>query len=376
MNSFFLFFIFVFFRLSFLCLSLKMLRYVPEKEQPPETWDARAFLSTICGANCREQRMLVMRSTLRVFESGRYALPDGRVIVLPRDACTAARAALHAAVQRLVFAHLPDASGLPHAPTHHPVEVVCGDCVDAAARLISEGAAGAASAEAGSRVALLDMASRQHPGGGYMRGAGAQEENLCRRSNLWAHLDCNSGSGWGFGRRGKGRSPALYPIPARGALYARDVLFVRGNEPGEGYAFLAAPLRVDVVAVAACVRPPTTAAGDYAREEDRAATLDTVRAALHACAQNGAHDVVLSALGCGAFRHPPAAVARLFRRALSEYAPCFRRVVFAIYDDHNAPKSGNYAPFKRILHGFVPGTDPVDFDSGDGAVAGEKVMKE
>ena len=331
-----------------------MLKYVPKSEQPAETWDAAGFLAALNRATCHEQRVRVIRSTMRAFDAGRYALPDGRVVVLPRDACTSNRARLHAAVQRLAYARLPDLATLPRVREHCPVEVVCGDCVDAAARLVHDATASGAK-EGGPRVALLDMASARHPGGGYLRGAGAQEENLCRRSNLWAHLDVPR-----LARN------ALYPLPARGALYARDVLFVRANEPTAGYAFLAAPLRLDVVAVAAPVHPPTVRTGksgaeeDYAREDDRAATLDAARAALQACAQNGAHDVVLSALGCGAFRHPPAAVARLFRRALDEYAPCLCRVVFAVYDDHNARGEGNYAPFHRILHGYVPGTDSSD----------------
>lgn len=338
-----------------------MLKYTPKASETPETWDARGFLAGLTRATCHEQRVRVIRSTMRVFDAGCYALPDGRVVVLPRDACTRNRARLHAAVQRLAYAHLPALAALPTVPAHCPVEVVCGDCVDAAAQLVAA-AAGEEGSSIRTRVAVLDMASARHPGGGYLRGAGAQEENLCRRSNLWAHLDVPR-----LARN------ALYPLPARGALYARDVLFVRANEPAAGYAFLPAPLRLDVVAVAAPVHPPTVVrrAGaaeeeDYAREADRAATLDTVRAALQACAQNGAHDVVLSALGCGAFRHPPAAVARLFRRALDEYAPCLRRVVFAVYDDHNARGAGNYAPFHRILHGYVPGSDSSSASSSSG----------
>ena len=59
----------------------------------------------------------------------------------------------------------------------------------------------------------------------------------------------------------------------------------------------------------------------------------------------------LSAIGCGAFGHPPAEVARVFKEQLAHYPT--PRISFAIIDDHNAYKAhnreGNVTPFKRIL---------------------------
>lgn len=316
-----------------------------------ERWDGAACLRDMAAGNRRDQRVLVFGSTQRVFESGRYALLDGRVVELPASALEENRAALHAAVQRHVFrtsAALPDTAALRAAGAVPlaladvaPVAVVRGDCVDAAARL---------AADAQGRVALLNMASPRRAGGGYRTGAGAQEENLFRRSNLWLHLDTPP-----FVRN------KLYPLPrykggSVGALYARDVLFVRANEPEHGYAFLSEPLRLDVVAVAAPVKPRTAKLADgsvgYASADEEAAMLCAIRAALQVCAANGARDVVLSALGCGAFHNPPEAVARLFARALDEYCGYFRRVVFAVYDDHNARGEGNFAPFQRVLNGY------------------------
>ena len=52
------------------------------------------------------------------------------------------------------------------------------DCLLAAEKLLNEGY----------HPAVLNMASRQNPGGGVQNGAGAQEENLFRRSNLFQSL--------------------------------------------------------------------------------------------------------------------------------------------------------------------------------------------
>merc|ERR1712166_401465 len=78
-------------------------------------------------------------------------------------------------------------------------------------------------------------------------------------------------------------------------------------------------------------------------------------ALLGAAHANGATKLVLSALGCGAFKNPPEHVAALFKEALlGRFSGCFEHVVFAIFDDHNARKAhnpdGNLAPFQRIFH--------------------------
>lgn len=65
----------------------------------------------------------------------------------------------------------------------------------------------------------------------------------------------------------------------------------------------------------------------------------------------GHNSLVLSALGCGAFRNPPRHVARLFKEVLSEeeFVSRYRHISFAIIDDHNARGEGNYRPFSEVF---------------------------
>lgn len=94
-----------------------------------------------------------------------------------------------------------------------------------------------------------------------------------------------------------------------------------------------------------------------------AATRLKVRAVPRIAARHDHSDLVLSAVGCGAFRNPPQHVARLFRETLTEeeFGGVFRRILFAIFDDHNAYGShnpeGNYEPFARELGDPTPSAE-------------------
>ncbi|CAF2765095.1 unnamed protein product [Rotaria sp. Silwood2] len=75
---------------------------------------------------------------------------------------------------------------------------------------------------------------------------------------------------------------------------------------------------------------------------------------IFAIAYHHKHDyLVLSALGCGAFKTPPEHIALLFKSIIYQYAGFFKNIYFAIVDDHNAGKQfnpdGNFLPFKKIL---------------------------
>eukprot|EP01059_Diplonema_ambulator_P016183 TRINITY_DN27526_c0_g1_i1.p1 TRINITY_DN27526_c0_g1~~TRINITY_DN27526_c0_g1_i1.p1 ORF type:complete len:305 (+),score=69.50 TRINITY_DN27526_c0_g1_i1:39-917(+) len=200
-----------------------------------------------------------------------------------------------------------EGEGIPVERSGKPVKVtvVNMDCVKAAMKVMEE---------TGSAPVLLNMAAPHAPGVG---PHGAQEENLHRRSNLKM---CTIG-----------RSD-LYPIPRGGCLYHPDVVFFRGAED-EGYPFLEVPVLIPVVSAAALrLRPIETWT-----EEHEATTEETVTSIFATAAEFKHKNIVLSALGCGAFHNPPPVVAKIFKKVLSEKFPdSFENVVFAIIEDHNS----------------------------------------
>lgn len=277
--------------------------------------------------------------TLRCCLSGWYEAPSGRRVALPSAAALSANVRVYAR-------SLPIPPDFPRTET--VVSVVEEDCV----------AVGKALAEAGFRPAVLNMANRQHPGGGVISGCRAQEESLFRRSTLALALypfDARNAQYAGLPMRAR-----AYPLNRdEGSIHSPGIVFFRGPER-EGCPFLEEPFALDVVTVPAINRP-TLAAPEELCPAHAAATQRKLRAILRACAHGGDDAIVLGAFGCGAFRNPPAHMARLFREvfAEAEFRGVFRRLVFAILDDHNAHRShnpeGNLLPFLRV------------FGAGDGA---------
>eukprot|EP00927_Polykrikos_kofoidii_P055960 TRINITY_DN50142_c0_g1_i1.p1 TRINITY_DN50142_c0_g1~~TRINITY_DN50142_c0_g1_i1.p1 ORF type:complete len:431 (-),score=69.03 TRINITY_DN50142_c0_g1_i1:197-1429(-) len=188
----------------------------------------------------------------------------------------------------------------------------------------------------GLTVAVLNMASQACPGGGYLTGAGAQEENLHRRSDAVRFT---------VGSRAKN-----YPIPEDACLVSKNVTVFRGTEK-DGYPFLAAPFKVTVLSCAAVRHPKLTVQREYFQQATFKRMEKKVAAIVKGAESSQCDAVVLSAFGCGAFGNPPEIVANLFRKALRESS--LRLAVFCVFDDHNSGMhhnpNGNFIPFKNVF---------------------------
>ncbi|MEU5025938.1 TIGR02452 family protein [Streptomyces milbemycinicus] len=193
-------------------------------------------------------------------------------------------------------------------------EVTAESSLEAARRLVA-GVDGA--------VAVLNFASARNPGGGYLNGAQAQEEALCRASALYACLRT---------------APDFYaahradpsPFYSDRVVHSPGVPVFRDDRG----ALLDAWYEVGFLTSAA---PNAGVIAQRGMDTSRLPEALASRAGrvLEVAVAHGYRHLVLGAWGCGVFRNDPAAVAEAFRAHLvapGRFAGRFQRVVFAVLD--------------------------------------------
>ena len=200
----------------------------------------------------------------------------------------------------------------------------------------------------GECFAVLNMANAYLPGGAYIEGAGAQEENMFRRT------DCHF-------RVGDDQIAATvdeYLPEMTRLLSARDgVVYldtdhprvcIRGPEdrsaPDLGYPWLP-ETRIfpffELRAAAQDLRDGLPFDPFEARKRI-AAQLDTLVA-------GGVRHCILGAFGCGAFCNPADQVARIYREEIEARSEDFDVIAFAVFHPGYGPD--NFTPFARELGG-------------------------
>lgn len=200
----------------------------------------------------------------------------------------------------------------------------------------------------GKGVAVLNMASQRNPGGGVAKGSLAQEEELCRRSNLLTSLYSFSEKGKIIGYTNK---TSNYPIPTYGGIYSPGVEIYRGRSYKPYYE----STKVDVISVAALVRPEFDPVTLMISKKQAHIMKRKIKTILRIALMNKKTKLVLGAFGCGAFCNPPKHVALMFKEILElpEFKNAFEEICFAILDDGNTGKEhnpeGNYKPFVEVF---------------------------
>lgn len=227
------------------------------------------------------------------------------------------------------------------SPSTTKVRVVNADSLDTALAL------SATKAPFSKPVLVLNMANAQHGGGGWLKGALAQEEAICYRSSLSFTLK----------RR-------YYPIPDFAGIYSPSVLVMRESlASGHDLLDLSNPASLPVVSVVsvAAVRDPEVIgghgeAGRYKYGKVRLVMKEKMRVVLRIAAGTGHRSLVLAALGCGAFGNPRGEVVLCWKEVLDERefsGGWWEEIVFAVMEEGGQKDGkGNYGVFWRELHGL------------------------
>lgn len=247
----------------------------------------------------RAQAAALGRSAVEAAEAGHYRGPQDRRV----DWRASVQAAIAAKVSLPPDHPLPSPEMQPAGETR--VQVCNETTLVASRRLL----------DAGVTPLALNFANGIHPGGGFLTGARAQEEVLCRSSALFQTL---VGDAMYAAHRQRPR-----PDSTDWAIYSPDVPVFR-TDAGEA---LEAPWPLSFIT---CAAPYAPAIGQPEAGDLLATRIQRVLAIANAY---GRRTLVLGAWGCGAFANDPERTARDFRTALEgEFEGVFTDVVFAITD--------------------------------------------
>ena len=184
--------------------------------------------------------------------------------------------------------------------------------------------------ESGLKPLALNFANGVHAGGGFLIGARAQEEVLCRSSTLYSTLVCDP--------MYEAHQCRPRPDSTSWSIYSPDTPIFRTDDGVE----LEKPWLLSFITCAAPYAPSVgqPESGDLLQQR--------IHRVLEIARAYGYTTLVLGAWGCGAFRNDAARTARDFRHALeNEFQGAFADVVFAITD--RSPERKSLGPFRDVF---------------------------
>ena len=186
-------------------------------------------------------------------------------------------------------------------------------------------------------VMVMNFANAHNAGGGFLLGANAQEESLCRCSTLYASISSRAAAEM---YRFNNSHPR--PLDSDYMLYSPQVCVFRKKDG----TLLDEPFTVSVYTAAAPNR--SGLAFMTAQAKIGEAMLRRIRIMLRTAVLHGRRSLVLGAWGCGAFRNSPKLVASCFKTALTEdgLQDYFDNVCFAVF---GKPDSNNCRAFAETF---------------------------
>ena len=265
----------------------------------------------------------IAKDTMGILEQGYYINSrNKRQEVSPWLQAAVANTTLYtpAALDKLLASFKPDARFTT------AFEVTNETTLDAARRLGNE-----------AEVAALNFASAKNPGGGFLRGASAQEESIARASGLYSCLL-------------QAEEYYRYHRTLGTCLYSDHMIY---SPAVPVFKYDDGRLMDEVLPLTVVTSAAVNAGVVAQQEKNNIAQIEPVmrlrvNKLLALLATKRQHTLILGAWGCGVFQNDPRMIAGLFHEALlGKFENCFQRVVFAVKTNNE----NMIAPFREL---FLP----------------------
>ncbi|MDZ7720577.1 MAG: TIGR02452 family protein [Balneolaceae bacterium] len=188
-------------------------------------------------------------------------------------------------------------------------------------------------------IGVLNFASARNPGGGFLKGAQAQEESLARSSGLYFSLKY---------------CPSFYEYHRshRSTLYSDRMIWSPGcpvfrTDDGA--------LLEEFYTVHFITSPAPNAGAVEQNEPENISKIEYVlrersSKILALAAHHGCDALVLGAWGCGVFQNDPETVAKIFRNHIGQtgaFHNCFQKVLFSVLD--SSEDKSTIRPFHEMF---------------------------
>jgi uncharacterized protein (TIGR02452 family) len=180
------------------------------------------------------------------------------------------------------------------------------------------------------KIGILNFASAKKPGGGFLRGAQAQEESIARSSTLYPTLMTSTAQNF-YTLHNKDPKGGFY---SHAIIYSPDVLIIRDDR-----GVWIAPVQVDIITSpavnAGVVRKnvkDNDKAGAGAEEAIEKAMKERMARILFLFETKGVRNIVLGSFGTGVFQNKVDLIGAIWADLLGSkrFAGSFDRVVFAV----------------------------------------------
>lgn len=222
-----------------------------------------------------------------------------------------------------------------HAPTENAsllfegdISVVEGTSFATAKKYVGEG-----------KIGVLNFANPHNPGGGVINGAMAQEECLCRSSNLYPCLLVPEATSEYYNYN---KNIANNFFSDR-VIYTDNVTVFKTDDTVPVLMSKKEWFNVSVLTCAA----PYVAKRKYTNKKAlEELFVKRIRNIFETALENEISILILGAFGCGEFKNPPEIVARAFKRVTEDYKHLFSKIVFSIKSTNN---NDPYSPCPNIM---------------------------